>query len=287
MTIFPSNDEVKAFGTTYGYGCQYNDILYRYLRDKFNDAPRATLGDLIARWDGVLTPLTTPDTLPGNVLWLDSSDVSTITDTGGAVDVWADKSPEGNDATGTGANRPITGGTTINGLNTIAFTAASSHFLNLGQPTSLDLVPTVDHLTLIIVYKVSGTSAIIAKAGATPANRQFYMFYGSSKMNSVLGGAFAATTTNPNNVIAVTATSSNDDDQTVFHNSVLEDTKSILNGSNSNDILIGARRSTDVNTGSAAHMQGEIGEIIMYNHRLTDVALVNIMNALKTKWGIT
>jgi len=286
MTKLPTNDAVISFGRTYGYGVQYNDILFRYLRDKFIDAPRATLGDLINRWDGVLTPLLTPDTLPGNVLWLDSSDETTITDTAGAVDVWADKSPEGNDATGTGANRPVTGGTTINSLNTIAFTAASSHFLNIGQPSSLNLVATQDHMTIIGVYKVTA-GAIFGKAGATPANRQFYMFYGTSRMNFVLGGAFAFTSTNPSGVVAITSTNSNDDDQTVFHNGVLEDTKSLLNGSNAVDVLIGARRNADNNTGTAFHMQGEVGEIIMFNYRLSDTALTNIMNACITKWGIT
>ncbi|NQT41414.1 MAG: PEP-CTERM sorting domain-containing protein [Planctomycetes bacterium] len=59
--------------------------------------------------------------LGGNVLWLDASDVSTITDTGGLVDQWNDKSTAGNNFTGTGNERPTTGASTQNGLNVITF----------------------------------------------------------------------------------------------------------------------------------------------------------------------
>ncbi len=59
--------------------------------------------------------------LGGNVLWLDASDVSTITDTGGLVDQWNDKSTAGNNFTGTGNERPTTGASTQNGLNVLTF----------------------------------------------------------------------------------------------------------------------------------------------------------------------
>lgn len=284
-TLLPTNDAVKAFGTTYGYGCQYNDILYKYLRDKFATTPRATLPDLMARWDGILTPLTTPDTMEGLVLWLDSSDESSISDTGGLVDQWNDKSGLGNHAVGTGANRPTTGASTINSLNTIQFSSASSTFLNCGQDSSLDLTPTTDHITMIGVHKVTA-GAIFGKAGATISQRQYYMFF-QSNITFVMGGAFANTSTNPSGVAAVTGNLVNTTRQEVYHNSTLEDVRSILGGTNVADVLIGARRGTDINTGTGFHMTGEVGELILYNRELTARAMVNLQDALKTKWGIT
>lgn len=57
-------------------------------------------------------------------LWLDASDASTITDTAGEVDTWADKSGNGRNAT-SGVNKPSTGARTLNGLNVIDFNGTS------------------------------------------------------------------------------------------------------------------------------------------------------------------
>jgi len=56
------------------------------------------------------------------VLWLDASDTSTITEVGGAVSQWDDKSGNGNDvAQGTAAAQPTSGTRTINSLNVLDF----------------------------------------------------------------------------------------------------------------------------------------------------------------------
>jgi hypothetical protein len=64
-------------------------------------------------------------------LWLDASDASTISATGGLVDQWRDKSGNGRNFTGTTTTRPTTGASTQNGLNVLDFdgdylTSASS-----------------------------------------------------------------------------------------------------------------------------------------------------------------
>ena len=68
------------------------------------------------------TPAEIPSTT--NMLWLDASDASTFSDTGGLVEQWNDKS--GNDAhavkgAGDDSRRPTTGAHTINGLNAVWF----------------------------------------------------------------------------------------------------------------------------------------------------------------------
>ena len=56
------------------------------------------------------------------LLWFDASDTSTITESGGAVSQWDDKSGNGNDVTqGTAANQPTTGSRTLNSLNVLDF----------------------------------------------------------------------------------------------------------------------------------------------------------------------
>lgn len=72
----------------------------------------------------------TPLDFPGLVLWLDADDPATITDSGGTVTLWTDKSPAGLDFTITsGAGPPRTGPTTgigtINSRNVLTFNGTS------------------------------------------------------------------------------------------------------------------------------------------------------------------
>lgn len=54
-------------------------------------------------------------------LWLDAADSSTITESGGAVSQWADKSGNERNFTGSGSTAPATGVSTQNNLNVLDF----------------------------------------------------------------------------------------------------------------------------------------------------------------------
>jgi hypothetical protein len=79
--------------------------------------------------------------------WWDASDTATITDAGsGAVSQWNDKSSNGRHLSqATGADRPTTGASSVNGLNVITF-ASPSHLRWIGN-TALDITT----LTVFIV----------------------------------------------------------------------------------------------------------------------------------------
>jgi len=66
-------------------------------------------------------------------LWLDASDTTTITSSGGLVSQINDKSGNGKNATSSGSDRPTTGASTINGRNVLDFTA---HKLTISAPTN-------------------------------------------------------------------------------------------------------------------------------------------------------
>lgn len=76
------------------------------------------------------------DWTPANIattLWLDASDLSTITESGGFVSEWRDKSTNGYNYTQVlGANQPFTNNRTINGLNVIDFDGTNS-FMQLAS----------------------------------------------------------------------------------------------------------------------------------------------------------
>lgn len=105
--------------------------------------------------------LWTPDLL-GSVLdvWADASDTSTITEVGGAVSQWDDKS--GNDThltQGVGANQPQYGSTVLNGLNTIDFGSNTDPYFMSYTPTNSTTEP-VNFIFVIDVDENSATNII-------------------------------------------------------------------------------------------------------------------------------
>lgn len=81
----------------------------------------------------------TPKQIASMTLWLDASDLSTITQSGGLVSQWNDKSGVGNHATQvTGANQPTTGTRTQGGLNVIDFDAVND---TMGSAASAAIRP--------------------------------------------------------------------------------------------------------------------------------------------------
>jgi len=62
-----------------------------------------------------------PSFLASAPLWLDASDASTITESGGAVSQWDNKGAGSNVTQATGSYQPTTGVSTINGLNVLDF----------------------------------------------------------------------------------------------------------------------------------------------------------------------
>lgn len=69
-----------------------------------------------------------PSQIPNLALWLDAADTATITQSGGSVSQWNDKSGNANHATqSTGARQPLTGTRIVNGKNVLDFT--TSHLL--------------------------------------------------------------------------------------------------------------------------------------------------------------
>lgn len=89
--------------------------------------------------------------------WFSAKDTATITESGGAVSQWNDKSGNGNHIVqATGANKPTTGANTLNGFNVL--TLDGGDFLN--KTSSLTNVPTSSAgCTLVCLRKfTSGTA---------------------------------------------------------------------------------------------------------------------------------
>ena len=116
------------------------------------------------------TPFSPIDLSP--TLWLDASDESTITESGGAVSQWDDKSGNGNDLTqGTAALQPTTGTRTINTLNTLDFDADllvnSPVTLSGAQPITVFVVAEPDAVQYGRLLRAAGNTSEISAAYLT------------------------------------------------------------------------------------------------------------------------
>jgi hypothetical protein len=131
---------------------------------------------------GVFTPL---DLNPA--LWLDAADTATITESGGFVSQWNDKSGNNRNFTqAVGASQPATGTRTQNGLNVLDFDG-SNDFLNGGNILEIGS----GGLTMIGVVKLdnvptTGFKGIWGKARfASQSGRYAFTDDGSSFFTSL------------------------------------------------------------------------------------------------------
>jgi hypothetical protein len=114
------------------------------------------------------------------VLWLDASDTSTITESGGAVSQWDDKSGNGYNLTqGTAAAQPKSGTATLNGLNVIEYDGANTQWMrNASMPWA------GVSLTLFAVYEIpTDTQYALAAAASNLSN--LYLADSASSSTSI------------------------------------------------------------------------------------------------------
>lgn len=232
----------------------------------------------------------TPRSINGLTLWLDASDLSTITIATG-VSQWSDKSGQGRHAVqATGGNQPTSGANTINGRNVIKFgnNAAQKYMVSSGVTGTSN--------TVIAVYKshaaafVDWEGVITARAGGlsfkAPSSTYPAGFTGdlsfptavcnvgqstvSAWLDGVQGSAasfdnFAGgglPTAPINSVHALLLTDNND---TCVENYVI--------GADTFDV-VGTR-----------HFDGDIAELIVYSPPLTGQQIMRMFKYIKIKWG--
>lgn len=123
----------------------------------------------------------TPLDLPNLNAWWDASDTSTITESGGDVSQWDDKSGNGYHLVqGVAASQPATGANTINGLNVLTFDG-SDDFLQIG---TTDLGRNVSGATVYVVFAhvtnpITQQVLVLVSNGLTSGNARLYLTTGS------------------------------------------------------------------------------------------------------------
>ncbi len=217
-----------------------------------------------------------PTSVSNLTLWLDAADSATITQTGGNVSQWDDKSGNGYHVTqSVGANQPTTNSRTINGLNVLDFDG-SDYLLrdttpNISQPNTIFVV--VQHDNSNNGYYVDGDSTSGSVRNAISSNSgsgQFHLYSGFS----IFGG------TMDQNLHIFTG---------IFNggSSKLYQEGTQIAGANAGSyslrgLSVGVRASRSDN-----YLDGIIGEIIIYDALLSDEDKNQVGQYLADKWGTT
>jgi len=121
-------------------------------------------------------------------LWLDASDASTITESGGAVSQWGDKSGNSRHLTqATPANQPSYSLGGLNGLNALSFDGAASFLANaaIGLPIGGSA------RSMFVVYKPLRTTSVNGLAGQGPLSLTFAAWF-TLQFRSTLGDPYFA-----------------------------------------------------------------------------------------------
>lgn len=227
---------------------------------------------LRAKWG---TPAAgTPATVPGLAAHWDASNAASITSSGGLVSQWADASGQGHHLVqGTGANQPVTGSRTQNGLNVIDFVAAGD-FLNtagfnfvseITQPYTVVMVAKKDNAAVGETLMDSNRRVIVGSTGVN------WGIYAGSVLDSAVPMTASAT------VIAA-----------VYNGAA---SKLTINGGTT---VTGAAGGNTLGGNPSVIVGGDVGapsldgyvcELLIYAGDKT-ADLPALTTYLKTKWGI-
>jgi hypothetical protein len=258
------------------------------------------LGIMASGISGHLAPLTP---VSGYKVWLDASDTATITQSGGAVSQWLDKSANAYTFTmATAAYKPSTGVDTQNGKNVLTYatndtllsTAAAStwSFLHNGLATifvafkqntaAIDAFILADYagttanigfavyqensgkLTHIVLRGSSGTYAVANKMDANTLGTS-YTYFG------ILSDPSNATATNRSDIRLKQAAGIKANSQT----------GSVSGSSPAQSLRIG-----DYDTGGNEGLNGTVGEILIYDSILSAGNILLNQQYLANKWGV-
>jgi len=249
---------------------------------------------LTAKWRRI-----PPDQIDGLQLWLDASDTNMITESGGLVSEWRDKSGNSNDATQSdNALKPVTDANTIAGRNVITYDGADD-VLSILANSSIDNIFSGGGSVFAVLNPLTAgqnnLGVIFAKNDLTVSQLEnvsggemriaFTQEFGTS------GGNFSSTNRDislgDDHIVAILYDSSNVINLPEFRvNGLLvsidvnEAPVGVPMDDSAGDLIIGNRLGGEDTWG------GHFAEIIMFDHILTEDETTGLENYLSNKWQI-
>lgn len=244
--------------------------------------PRRTLNRLLITTEAQLFRLRV---LNGLRLWLDASDIATITESGGLVSQWDDKSGTGSNATqGTGANQMTTDTNTMNGKNVLS--GVDSDYM------AIPCAPTgIGSVFIVMKTPPSFAPALFSPFGVNDgSNRRFYfrteqtsgiLRFGIGTI-SILTDSGLSTSTD---YIITGIAKGSEADLYVNGNAEKIAQAYTFTGTSSDDFIVGARTSSG--TPTEFFNGADVAEALFYNRALSASEISSVHAYLSNKWGIT
>ncbi|CAB4213862.1 Concanavalin A-like lectin/glucanases superfamily [uncultured Caudovirales phage] len=221
-------------------------------------------------------------------IWLDANDSSTITQSGGRVSVWADKS--GNSANalqGTGASQPTYTANGQNGRSVVTY--ANGNFFQISSQAATDITSSFTfQAALNMTSATGGGGNILSKGTLGPYRWRFD--------NNTTNGAITLIIADSDGFSVTTTTTTVSFGVPVilgvrFRAGVAIDfyvnNIQIYTAATTKTVLSTNASAVDVGTVSGSeNFIGQMMEVLVYKKALSDVELGQTVNYLSNKWGI-
>lgn len=252
-------------------------------------------------WPSVTVPFSPPSLNP--VLWLDASDTSTITESGGAVSQWNNKGSLGNFTQATGAVQPTTGANTLNGLNVIDF--AGDYLTSADAASAYKFMHDGTTYLVCMVAKHNGTTKVYYGNNGTTTGATGVSYYSenpSSNLAILISNSTGSVTTSPA-VATMTSVITNDtftvqtmlcdpDNGTAAERVAAFFDAGSANKTNTRTGTVSSSNPTNVfqigaGGNNVAPLTGSIAEIIIVSGaNATETNRVALRNYLNDKWAV-
>lgn len=222
-----------------------------------------------------------PTYLPNMITWLDGSDASTITQSGGEISQWRDKAIGLHYNQDVAAQKPLWGYSTINGKTAVYFATTNQHLygpsMTMPQPFTVAVVAT--STTTASQARIWGTGI----QNQNPSvGRSGNMAYGGSLQSIAIAGAFS-TLNVPHSIICVFNGSSADNGV----GSILSaDSANPGAGGNCGTVYLNSERPTVGGPPTGNFWSGAIAEVIVVNSFMDQTNRSKLNSYFKRKWKI-
>jgi len=227
-----------------------------------------------------------PIDISGLTLWLDAADTTSITESGGSVSQWDDKSGNSNNAVqGTSSAQPKTNFTTKNGLNVIDFDG--NKFFNLPNATIPDGAQTYDiYIVARLNDAVMSNNRTIISQGNNSTNEFVNARIGTSYevemswWNNTLQGV-SNDIQNQTWFIYSSSWDGTTRDLHVDGSIIVSDTPGAVKNTSPNNSRIGSEWVT-----TSSQWIGNISEILIYDSALSTENRQAVEAYLQSKWNL-
>jgi hypothetical protein len=216
-----------------------------------------------------------PDDISGLWSWLKADAIGGLSD-GDPITTWQDSSAANHDATASGGNRPVYKTNILNSLPVARLTRASSQFFALPDMSAL----TEGEIFIVVKANAESPSNSLWLIGSDSAE-MLYPFSGDSKIYDQFGTTARKTVDDPTPALTsfriYSVYSASGDWQAYLDGVSLFSTGTNTVGFNASPLL---------GWGGTDFLDGDIAEVIIYDHKITGTERTNIVTYLQTKYGL-